>query len=185
VPEAPVANEALLQALAVMSDLYNRGLTAEAIIMLHDDLAEYPVEKVLEALRRCRRELKTFPSVAEIVDRLGTKDSPEVIAANIVQALTRYGDDKVGIARAKALVGPVGWGVVEREGGWTALMAKVQSDQLPTYRAQWTKLAKALIERWDTSFAGPALEAPNQEGLKKIGEMLKLPSIPAKGGTND
>lgn len=60
----------LLQALAVTAELTGTTFSEAAARVMVQDLAAYPVNQVLGALVRCRRELKTRLTVAAIVERL-------------------------------------------------------------------------------------------------------------------
>lgn len=64
------ANPQVLKALAVTAQIYGKELSAEAAEVLALDLAEFPSDPVLASLGRCRRELRTFPTVADIVARI-------------------------------------------------------------------------------------------------------------------
>lgn len=60
----------LLQALAVTAELTGTELSEPAARMLADDLTAYPLDLVLAALIRCRRELHGRLTLAAIIDRL-------------------------------------------------------------------------------------------------------------------
>jgi hypothetical protein len=53
-----------------MSSLYRTNLSNEAMIMLKLDLSEFSDEQIIKALKKCRNELKYFPSIAEIRERI-------------------------------------------------------------------------------------------------------------------
>jgi hypothetical protein len=61
----------LLQALAVAVELTGTQLSEVAARIMAQDLARYPEAQVLEALDRCRRELKGRLTIADVVSRLG------------------------------------------------------------------------------------------------------------------
>lgn len=58
------------KALAATAAIYDRRLSADAVQLILEDLAGYPVPALLMALARCRKELRTFPTVADIVARI-------------------------------------------------------------------------------------------------------------------
>lgn len=58
------------RAMAAMAALYSKTLTVDAVEMLLGDLGVYPPVQILASLSRCRQELRSFPSVAEIISRL-------------------------------------------------------------------------------------------------------------------
>ncbi len=53
-----------------MSEIYGKNLAIETVMMLAEDLDGYTPDAVLAALSRCRRELKSFPTIAEIIERI-------------------------------------------------------------------------------------------------------------------
>jgi len=63
-------NLTLLEAIQGTAEIYGRQLTAIGAEMLLQDLRKYPEAAVVKALAKCRSELRTFPSLSEIIDRL-------------------------------------------------------------------------------------------------------------------
>lgn len=64
------ASEALLKALMITAEIYAKDMTRAAAEVMVMDLSGYPEPHVLEALGRCRRELRTFPTIADILGRI-------------------------------------------------------------------------------------------------------------------
>lgn len=64
------ATKALLQAIAVCAELTRTQLSEAAARVLAEDLARYPEPQVLHALSRCRRELRSGLTLADILARL-------------------------------------------------------------------------------------------------------------------
>lgn len=62
--------EALIKAIAVTAELTNTQLSAPAARVMADDLARYPEHQVIEALTRCRRELKGRLTIADVLTRI-------------------------------------------------------------------------------------------------------------------
>jgi len=62
--------EIILKALAVTAELTGTELSKTAARVFAEDLSSYPVDQVLGALTRCRREVKGKLSVADVVSRL-------------------------------------------------------------------------------------------------------------------
>lgn len=60
----------LMEAIAVTAELTGTNLSEIAARVMTQDLMQYPVEQVLGALVKCRRELKGNLRIAEIIDRL-------------------------------------------------------------------------------------------------------------------
>lgn len=65
-----ITRDHVIEALAVTAQLYGREFSEKAAEMLVDDLADEDPERVLAALHRCRRELRAFPTVADIIARI-------------------------------------------------------------------------------------------------------------------
>lgn len=53
-----------------MATLFNKPMNAVSARMILDELNEFSEDEVLFALKKCVRELKYFPSVAEIISRI-------------------------------------------------------------------------------------------------------------------
>jgi hypothetical protein len=60
----------LLKAIAVTAELTGTEISADAARMFAEDLSQFPEEQVLKALSRCRRELKTRMSLADVLSRI-------------------------------------------------------------------------------------------------------------------
>lgn len=63
-------SEELLSAVAVTAELCGRTFSPAAAAVFVADLAQYPEQQVLSALRRCRREVKGILTVQDVVSRL-------------------------------------------------------------------------------------------------------------------
>lgn len=76
------ATKSLLQAIAVTAELTNTQLSEGAARVMAEDLARYPEPQVLEALTRCRRELKGRMTIADVLSRIddGRPDPEEAWA---------------------------------------------------------------------------------------------------------
>lgn len=60
----------LIKAIAVLAELTNKNLSIDAARVLAKQLGRYPHRQVIAALNRCMTELKFFPTVSEVIDRL-------------------------------------------------------------------------------------------------------------------
>lgn len=60
----------LLEAIAVTAELTQTDLSKAAAKVMAEDLARYPLEQVLGALTRCRRELRGKLTIADVIQRL-------------------------------------------------------------------------------------------------------------------
>ena len=63
-------DEKIMQAIAVTAELTGTQLSGDAMYVMGEDLLAYPLDKVLIALERCRRELKGRLTLAAILDRI-------------------------------------------------------------------------------------------------------------------
>lgn len=105
----------LVQALQATAELSSTRLSQEAAQMLYDDLKAYDEQAVINALARCRRELKGKLTVAEIISRIDDgrpgpdeawamlpwdEESTAVLSAEMQEAQNHvrviYDHDKVG-----------------------------------------------------------------------------------------
>lgn len=64
------ASETLTKAIVATAELMGNELTLEAGRIMCNDLAEYPEDRVLFALQRCRREVRGRLTLAEVVARI-------------------------------------------------------------------------------------------------------------------
>lgn len=68
---ASKASSRIWKALAVLAQVHGRGQIDDDVADTYEaDLAPYPEPQVLAALDRCRRELRTFPTIADILARM-------------------------------------------------------------------------------------------------------------------
>lgn len=65
-----MATNELLQAIAVTAELTGTQLSAAAARVMAGDLSHYPEAQVLKALTRCRREVRSRLTIADVVSRL-------------------------------------------------------------------------------------------------------------------
>lgn len=63
-------DEKIMQAIAVTAELTGTQLSGDAMFVMAEDLLAYPLDKVLIALERCRRELKGRLTQAAILERI-------------------------------------------------------------------------------------------------------------------
>ena len=63
-------DEKIMQAIAVTAELTGTQLSDNAMLVMAEDLLAYPLDKVLIALERCRRELKGRLTQAAILERV-------------------------------------------------------------------------------------------------------------------
>lgn len=63
-------SQEVVNALSITAEIYGKDFTRAAATMLAKDLLGFPPGLILDALSRCRRELRNFPTVADIVSRV-------------------------------------------------------------------------------------------------------------------
>lgn len=80
----------LKEELKNTAELYGKVLSNGAATMFVKDLSKFTHEEISEALTRCRRELKSFPTVQEIIARI-PDDHPGIEEA---WALTPKSEDE-------------------------------------------------------------------------------------------
>jgi len=126
-----------------------------------DALGKYPVQAFKSAMDQLIKEDR-FPTIKEIELILGSAVKPEddaiVIAGRIVSAISRFG--AWGPDEAKAMIGSVGWEVVQLSGGWSTV-CEVELRELGTKQAQWRELARSLLERGARPLPELPPERPN------------------------
>lgn len=60
----------VVDTLAAMAEIYMVTLNKPAALLMLSDLEGYTEFQIMHALTRCRRELKRFPTVADILERI-------------------------------------------------------------------------------------------------------------------
>lgn len=56
--------------LTAMAQIYDRKIDKSAALIFLEDLEGYGDEQILRALARCRKEMRTFPTVADVIARI-------------------------------------------------------------------------------------------------------------------
>lgn len=119
----------LHQAIIATFAYYNRGQTLEDMVleMYVDDLSDLDPAACISAYQQYRRNPKnrTFPLPAQVREIVNPGEfiSNEVkareIAGRIVGAISQFGWNNA--TEAQVYIGPVGWAIVQRHGGWSHL----------------------------------------------------------------
>lgn len=88
-------SKALIEAIAVTVELTRGQVTRAAAAVMADDLAQYPEDQVIVALKRCRRELSRPMTIADVVARIEDgRPGPEEAWAHVFPML---GDESVSV----------------------------------------------------------------------------------------
>lgn len=150
--------------LKALSEVYGKNLSDTTAIIFLNLLSKFSEDEVINALNLCMSELKYFPTISDIVNRISppvNEDSEaREAAARICEAIAKYGWTQP--EKARLHVGEIGWYVVEREGGWQRICENTFSDNLPILKSQWRELAKSAILR---NKQGLLNQAPSFEKL--------------------
>lgn len=165
--------------LIVLAEFYGASISESRLDLFAVTLEDLGPSKVAQAIKIILRDSKqkVMPFPAELRDLI--EGSPQEvgidIANRIVQAISSYGWTNPD--KAKTFLGEVGWFVVEREGGWEKLCARVNDENLPVLKAQWrevakTKMRRALLGQTD---APPSLPRPitkQVSGPQSLGSII-------------
>jgi hypothetical protein len=140
-----------LKALFICTALYyGHEIPDDALPLYIADLDDLPFVAVAAAIGGLRRDPRVtkcpLPSMirARLTPESNSDSEAVMVTGRVLEAISRFGPYR--LEEAKAWIGSVGWILVSMEGGWEHLNA-IESDQLPTMKAQWRQLAKALIDR--------------------------------------
>lgn len=60
----------LVSVLQATAEIYGKQLSHAAALMLLSDLSMFPEAQIMAALSRCRKELRTFPTLADVLLRI-------------------------------------------------------------------------------------------------------------------
>lgn len=174
-----------IMAIQALSHRCNYELT-EFDFELYSECAEkMGYELAIAAVKAIYRECQAgarFPSIAELEQRanpagLSDEDQGREAAALISDAIQRYGYNRPD--DAKALIGTLGWRIVEMSGGWTRICEELTFDNMPTLKAQWRELAVGQLRKAKAGIAeGPAL--PQSKPITLISELASAVAMTTK-----
>lgn len=131
---------------------YDVQMSEVKLKILAEELVDLPIEQVIRAYDFFRREpnRRQMPMPADVRARVApshiTNDQFALEASNkIVEAMSKFG--WTNPERAEQFMGPIGWEVVKREGGWAQICERTKNEDLPILKAQWRELAKVVAVR--------------------------------------
>lgn len=154
----------LKKLLIGLAETFGTTLSEQRMAIYVEILKNQPLMEVQRAINEILTDsrYKFFPLPAVILEHIApplNTDHDAIESANrIVQAIANFGYYQA--EGAKRFIGELGWLVVEREGGWEGLCESLTTDQIPTRKAQWRELAKALIGRSQRGTLGTPPELP-------------------------
>jgi hypothetical protein len=65
-----MASKAVIQTIAITAQIYGKEFSEDAARVFAGDLDGFPEQAILTAIAKCRRELRFFPTVADILSRI-------------------------------------------------------------------------------------------------------------------
>lgn len=133
-----------------VSKMYAREIPRESLTMMLDAVSDIDGDKLIGALNEWVRTSKfpRHPTPAEVrnlaMPSIDDDTQAREVASRITYALRKFG--YTNPVRAQEYIGPVGWHVVGRCGGWQNVCENTMEDQMGVFTAQARDLAKASIE---------------------------------------
>lgn len=163
----------IFEMLKKIAMIFNQDIPIERFKLYTEELTEYKIPDIQNALKKCSRECQWFPSLKEIVDRINPliekKDEGNEIAGAIIECirnLGRYEPEKVF-----NYVGAIGTLVIQRFGGWELICNTLETD-LNVTRAQLRDLAISALFSNERSIDKYLLPYQQKGKIKTLGESL-------------
>lgn len=159
-----------------LSAYYQAQLRDEVLDMYAEDLSDLPVQKVLTAMNEYRRNPKhvRMPLPAQIraiCDPAVDEESlAKEAAARVIQAIKLFGYMRPD--EAKEFIGDLGWGVVERRGGWRTLCEGLMEHEIPMFQAQARELAKAHLQLSKAGQLNKPIALPSSDSPKQLENII-------------
>lgn len=122
---------------------YGRDIDAGVLSMMAEDLSDLDPNACIQAYSQWRRNPanKSFPLPAQIRELVNPEQFVSVetkareIAGRIIGAITKYG--WANAKEAQVFIGPDGWDLVKRSGGWQHLCESTSPKQTTFLQAQF------------------------------------------------
>jgi hypothetical protein len=176
----------LKEVIALTCTYYGKQITEDLLQMYYEDLADLDPSLCINAYGQWRRnpENKFCPLPAQIRELVNPNEFVAVeaqareIAARIVGAIPKFGWS--GAKEAQVYVGPHGWEIVSRHGGWRYLCENVGLSINPTtlqaqLRDQLEGTLRYGSQVIESSIGAlPESRARGGNDLTPIGDALKL-----------
>lgn len=139
-----------IQALKILivstNEYYNKALNDRVVEMQVSDLIDLEFNHIVTALKAYRRDPKNkfAPLPSQIRALIQEPVDNHTLALNtvsrIIECLSKIGP--YNQTAVQEYVGPIGWRIIENEGGWNSLCESVNYENIGIYRAQWKQLAE-------------------------------------------
>ena len=165
---------------------FDKILDADVLRMQIEDLADLDYQKILNALNLYRRDEKSvsWPRANKIRTLVNPTQSTETLAneaaSRIRLAISLHGHSNPSAARA--MIGELGWRIVERSGGWQYVCENHGLSLNPlTFHAQAREIAKALLESEKLGLSDVPINLPaskQNEQLTKVQNLLTAKEVP-------
>lgn len=133
-----------------LAAMYGKEIQRAALSMMLDAVSDLPADRVKIALREWARVSKNrshpLPAdlIAQVFPTVDDDSMAREIASRIVGAVSKFGWPNP--TEAKQYIGDVGWGIVERYGGWLFVCQNLGVTlELGTFQAQARDLVKAQL----------------------------------------
>lgn len=171
--------ERISEILIALAEYYEKPLTELQLAMYVEDLLELDADHLLEAVKRYRKDPANefFPKPAKLISMVLPTENLEAdardAAGRMVAAVSKFGPYQN--AKAREYIGPLGWTVVDRQGGWEEVCSKLTYDNMGQMQAQWREHAIAIGRRAKFGLVdqAPALPGPSKPaGLRPLGQLL-------------
>lgn len=174
------------EVIAITFAYYNPGNVLDQTVLeiYAEDLADLNEQAVMLAYQTYRRDPNhtRFPlpaKIREIVtpeNYISAEDKAAEVAARICGAVSNYGWNNG--RGAEAYIGPVGWQVVQRQGGWSYICENLGVRINPsTFQAQLRKQLETNFKYGVNTIeesVGARITGDRGGGLTQIGDITKL-----------
>jgi hypothetical protein len=180
--------------IILTAEYYGKQLSETVLEMYAEDLADLDPTNVVAGYQQYRRNPanRTFPLPAQIRELVCPEEYISVeaqareIAARIVGAVSQFGWN--GGKEARAFIGPEGWDVVQRQGGWSHICENLGVTINPTaFQAQLRDQLEGTL-RYGKSAVDSAIRLEGRRahgGLVSIGSVLSRALSAAKPGGSE
>jgi len=164
-----------------LSGYLGQTIKDEQISMYAEDLEEYPLEEISNAIKKIRKQRvwNRFPLPAEILHYAPSyKGSPEeqadIIAGRIIDAVSKFG--YVNSEKAREWLGEIGWTVFQGYGlSWDAFCRTLLNSEIGNTRARLRGLGISIITR--TKRKDNYAQLASEETHKRITNLVKIKEI--------
>lgn len=164
-----------LQQLALA---YDQIVSEERIVIYTENLIQYGIDQIKNALCQCLTKNTRFPSLAEILSyikpELDKKEEANEIAGAIIECMRDFGRYRSG--EAYYHVGPIGTLAIKRFGGWD-LICDTQISDMGTVRAQLRDIVISILSSKNRPDSQCQLPYQRQSRTMLLGEGLNLLAI--------